>query len=509
MFKVGLTPKNKRFGKTLVPVNLSSIAWSPRVGTPQEAAFYSAADEIFFGGIAGAGKTDLLLGLALTSHLKSIIFRREYPQLTGVIERSIEIVGDRNKYNTQKKMWRLGRVLLEFGSCQYEKDKEKYQGRPHDLIGVDELTHFTKSQYQYLTGWNRTTVAGQRCRIVATGNPPSSNQGRWVIEHWGAWLDPKYQKRTGRLPAEPGELRWYAMLDGNEVELDSPKSFQHTDKDGITETITPRSRTFIPGRMIPDLEKTGYRKTLQGLPEPLRSQLLYGRFDIEPESDLWAIIPTEWVNAAVERWTPTPPVPQTAIGVDPSRGGQDETIIILAHGLWIAPIIALPGKSVPDGETVADQVLGQIQSKKTRVRIDSVGIGSSPYDFLKRYGVKPIAMVGGARSEDYRGQRRTDKTGMLLFFNKRAEWYWNLRELFDPTNQIKIAIPNDPLLIEDLTTLRWSLTSSRTDKGEIKVESKDELAKADRLGRSPDRGDALAYALAQVEDNTASWLGKI
>jgi hypothetical protein len=50
------------------------------------------------------------------------------------------------------------------------------------------------------------------------------------------------------------------------------------DHDG--EEIRPRSRTFIPARLEdnPHLATRIMRSMLQSLPEPLRSQLLYGNF---------------------------------------------------------------------------------------------------------------------------------------------------------------------------------------------------------------------------------------
>ena len=71
--------------------------WVPQPG-PQTEAFHSPADVLFYGGQAGGGKTDLLLGLALTAHKRSILFRREYEQLKGIIDRSIDIIGNRNDY---------------------------------------------------------------------------------------------------------------------------------------------------------------------------------------------------------------------------------------------------------------------------------------------------------------------------------------------------------------------------------------------------------------------------
>jgi hypothetical protein len=469
------------------------IPWQPRANHPQSTAYYSEASEIFFGGKAGSGKSDLLLGLASIEHEKSIIFRREYPQLKGLIARSQEIIKDRNRYNKSEKTWDLGEgKFLEFASCQYEDDVEKYQGRPHDFIGIDELTHFSKKQYTFLCGWNRTTVPGQRCRIVATGNPPTSSEGRWVIEHFAPWLDPRYSQRTGRASALYGELRYFATgKDGVEREFETSEPVYV-----LGERLDPKSRTYIPGEMLEELVKTGYRARLQSLPEPLRSILLEGNFQTSLEENPWQVIPTTWVELAVSRWNRLAPVAQTHLGVDVSRGGQDETIIVKRHGNWVAPLIAIPGASVTDGHIVAEQVMINLAQSSVSVRIDVVGIGASPYDILVSKGINVIGLNGGAKSN------RTDATGQLSFKNKRCEWWWNLRELLDPSNDGAIALPDDPKLFADLIAPRWKIVSS-AELGQIHVESKDELRKVLRLGRSTDYADALAYAFADCRGDNA------
>lgn len=73
-------------------------AWVPQPG-PQSVAYYSEADILFYGGAAGGGKSSLLLGSALTSHQRSIVFRREAVQLTGLEEDMTRILGSRTGYN--------------------------------------------------------------------------------------------------------------------------------------------------------------------------------------------------------------------------------------------------------------------------------------------------------------------------------------------------------------------------------------------------------------------------
>src|SRR5215469_1983075 len=121
-----------------------SSSWKPLPG-PQVEALESKADILFYGGAAGGGKTDLVIGAAHTQHTRSIIFRREYPQLRAIIDRTVELLSELGKYNKTSMIWSLedGRSI-EFGAVQHIGDEKKYQGRPHDLKAFDEITHFSE-----------------------------------------------------------------------------------------------------------------------------------------------------------------------------------------------------------------------------------------------------------------------------------------------------------------------------------------------------------------------------
>lgn len=426
--------------------------------------------------------SDLLLGLAGTAHLHSLIMRRVYPSLRGTMERSREIfnasgeAGSRDSYNQTVHLWRLrtGRII-EFGSMQHEKDKENYRGRPHDFYGWDEVSEFSESQFRFVNTWNRTTRPGQRYRVVATGNPPTNVDGEWVIRYWAPWLDSQHPN-----PAKPGQLRWFARVDDADVELETGDAIENNG-----ETIVPRSRTFIPARLSdnPLLEATGYGAVLQGLPEPLRSQLLYGDFTVGVKDNAYQVIPTEWVRAAMARWDfqPQPDLPQSAIGVDVASGGRDKTVIVIRRGTWIAPLRKFDGAETPDGATTAAKVIEVVQGAPF-VNVDPIGYGSSAYERLR--DVFHMQVNGVNFAETARG---TDRTGSLQFANVRAEAFWNLRELLDPQNNSDVCLPNDNELLVDLTCMRWDLRA-----GKILIESKEDIK--GRIGRSPDCGDAVALA---------------
>jgi hypothetical protein len=456
--------------------------WRPNPG-PQTLAYYSLADKLFYGGQAGGGKTDLLIGLASTAHTKSIIFRREFPQLKDVILRIEEICGPRARTKGSSAAYVINdngtRRILELGSVQHAKSVSKNKGRPHALKGFDEVPDFLEEQFRFLTGWTRTTTLRERTRVVACGNPPTSIEGDWVIQYWAPWLDEAHPN-----PAIPGELRWFAVLGGKDTEVETSKPFTFK-----RETVQPESRTFIPASLEdnPYLREGGYRAVLQNLPEPLRSQLLYGDFKAGRVDDAWQVIPTRWVELAMERWAKTPPpeVPLSAVGIDVARGGKDNNAFAPRFELWFAPLIIVPGSETPNGPLVARHLFKSVltgRPEKPDLNVDIIGVGTAVFDTLGLFGYKPQAINFGERSEYY------DRSGKLRCVNKRAEGYWRLRELLDPDFGPPVCLPPDRELKAELCGARWTLTASG-----ILIEDKDEIKK--RLGRSPDKADAVVLSL--------------
>ncbi len=454
--------------------------WVPLAG-PQGDALRSTADILFYGGAAGGGKTDLIIGAAFTRHQRSILFRREYSQLKAIIDRTTELFTDFGKFNKAKMIWTLedGR-MIEFGAVQHFGDERKYQGRPHDLKAFDELAHFSEAQFRTLCGWLRSADPTQRCRVLATGNPPTDSEGEWIIRFFAPWLD-----RTHAHPARPGELRWYTTIDGKEKEVENGEPFEYKD-----ERIVPKSRTFIPARIEdnPYYMASGYKATLQAMPEPLRSQLLYGDFSVSVEENPFQLIPTQWLELAIRRYEcgTKSDEPVSCIGVDVARGGRDRTVITLRHANWFAPQRIYPGSSTPDGETVAQLVLAARGASVCQVNVDVIGVGASVFDALRRHIGEKVTALNAAQGSDAR-----DKTGTLGFINRRAEWWWSLREALDPSMGDELALPPDRELLSDLAAPRYRITA----RG-VLIESKDDIIR--RIHRSPDKGDSLVYALAQL-----------
>lgn len=492
-----LTPKEREELASLVAGDIKEHPWRPLPG-PQTMAYESLADVVGFGGAAGGGKTDLAIGMATTQHYRAQMFRREGPQLIGIIDRLAEIVGGRENINGKPTVYEADGRKIEFNSVPNLGDETKYQGRPKDFLGIDEAANFLEAQVRFLKGWVRTTRPGQRTRTLLTFNPPTSAEGRWVIDFFAPWLD----KKHALYPTTPGKLR-YVYVDpttGKDVWIgdDNPNVFVLVGGQRVydfdpthyrpEEIVKPESRTFVPSRITdnPFLVSTGYMAQLQALPEPLRSQMLLGDFEAGMQDDPWQVIPTAWIEAAMARWRERSPRGEMlSMGVDVARGGRDSTVIATRHKTpetvnWYDRLKLYPGRETPNGNVVAGLVIGEARDS-TPMHLDVIGVGASPFDVLNSSG-QPVYGINVSEKAT-----TTDKSGRLRFFNLRSQLWWQMREDLDPTNDAGVALPPDPELAKELAAPRWSLSGMT-----IQVESREDIVQ--RVGRSPDRASAVVLA---------------
>lgn len=475
----------------LLERDMARCVWRPLPG-PQTMAYNSRADVLGYGGAAGGGKTDLMIGSALTQHTVSYVLRREATQMRGIYNRLFEIVGGRDGFNGAEKYYRSAdNRMIQFGSTPHLGDEMAYQGQARDLLGLDETSNFLEAQVRFLMGWVRTVRMNQFCQTILAFNPPTSAEGRWVVPFFGPWLDNKHPN-----PALPGELRWYVTIDGHEEEWFDGTPFPNPAKQ--SEMLIPQSRTFIPSRVTdnPFLVGTNYMATLQALPEPLRSQMLYGDFKAGMKDDPWQVIPTRWIEEAQARWAPRMPRPDyTSLGVDVARGGDDSTIIARCTAdLYYDELLEYPGKETPDGPTTGAFCIAANRDHSP-IHIDVIGVGASPYDFLKSANQQVLGINVSERSI------ATDMSGRLSFKNQRSELWWTFRELLDPSNNRAVALPPSRDLLIELAAPMWSVKGS-----EIYVESREDIVK--RIGRSPDRATAVILAAIRTPRMPVGWAYK-
>lgn len=489
------------------------------VPTPKQAEVLdSKADIIGYGGAAGGGKSYLITGLAAEHHRRSAIIRPQKNQTQKFVLELNKMLGHRDGYNSQTSSWAFtapdgGERFVKFFGMDTPEDAQKQQGDDYDLKAYDEVTQMLEKDVRYTLTWNRTDDPNQRVRAVLAFNPPDTPEGRWVIKYFAPWLDPAHPN-----PAKDGELRYFATVgEDQDYEVAGPQRFvlqtlpsgqqipwYNFDPAlyGPEQIISPESRTFIHAKVTdnPYYMRTNYLQKLQSLPEPLRSQMMNGDFFAGMKDDARQVIPSSWVLLAQARWRErneqirsgaVAMPPQDSLGVDVARGGNmgasevsegsDELVVAARHGTYFDELKINKGVDINNGAKAAALIVTE-RRDEAPVHIDVIGVGTSPYDFLTTNGVYCIPINGTASGVG------TDKdSGMLRFFNKRAEIHWRMREALDPKNPDPLALPPDPQLLGDLTAARWWL-----GKSGIQIEDNDSIKK--RLGRSPDRGVATMLA---------------
>lgn len=193
-----------------------------------------------------------------------------------------------------------------------------------------------------------------------------------------------------------------------------------------------------------------------------------------PEQGADSLISVAWVEASVERWKSAPYgqgyYPTVSAGCDVARFGDDDTVIY----------------EMDDRGTVSQaewwqgqrttHTAGKLMAMRhiPNIAVDDCGVGGGVTDQCVAESLYVIAVNASEAADD-----------PLKFFNRRAEIYWHLRE---ELRLGRIQIPDDRKLVGELTNIKYHFR-----KGRIQIEEKAEIKK--RLGRSPDRADALALAV--------------
>lgn len=227
------------------------------------------------------------------------------------------------------------------------------------------------------------------------------------------------------------------------------------------------------------------RKKQWGEASAVYQNRVLGNFDTSGEDN---VVPLAWVEQSNARWLAVNGKGEgnTAYGVDPAWKGEDKSAIARKVGVVIERV---ESHAKEDTMQTAGRVAAAV-NKRTPVAIDTIGVGAGVYDRLKElaYSVRSVNVSKPALNPHSK-KPLTDESGTVTFVNLRSALWWMLREAIDPSNPDAIALPPDDQLTGDLTAPKWWYNS----KGQIVVESKDDIR--ERIGRSPDKADAVALAL--------------
>ena len=195
---------------------MANVAWAPQEG-PQTLLLSCPAQEIFFGGARGGGKTDAVLGeFAVHAGLYGenaigLMIRRSRVELYETIERSKAIYTKLGAtFNESKSFWRFPNgARLRFSYLEKDSDADQFQGWSITRLYVEEAGTFPNERPILKLMACLRSGAGVPVKFIATGNPGGSGQ-QWVKRRW---IDPhpggmKIMSREFTNPVDNKKMSW-------------------------------------------------------------------------------------------------------------------------------------------------------------------------------------------------------------------------------------------------------------------------------------------------------------
>ncbi len=227
-----------------------------------------------------------------------------------------------------------------------------------------------------------------------------------------------------------------------------------------------------------------------------------------------SIIQPEWFDAAIDAHIKYPDLIRgtRAAGFDPADTGKDNKAIALLQGVTATNITDWSDGDLEDGIERAYNLA--FEHRASQFVYDSVGVGAGVKMKLKKLiGQDQMAVHGfggGDMPDNPDKNYQDDRLNKDVFRNKRAQYWWLLRDRFfntyraikfneyrEPDEMISISseIKNLPLIKSELCRVQRKHGVNQL----IQLESKDEMRRQGK--QSPNMGDALMMAFSYPAEN--------
>lgn len=343
-----------------------------------------------------------------------------------------------------------------------DKNTEAWTGfhAPNIMVVVTEASGVAQETFDAIEG---LLTGNSRLLLILNPNQTSG-------EAYQAFKSPLYAKHTLSCLNAPNVIQRRTVVPG-QVDWDWVDAL--TKKPGWVTRIPEENATEDGDfRWGEDWYRAGdlFRVKVMGL------------WPREPEGRL---IPLSWVEAAQQRWQTwreaggkIPDGVPLRLGVDVAGMGRDLNMLCHRYG-DIVKEFTIP--QVKDHMATVGRIKMTLQSQGAAAFVDTIGEGAGVYSRAMELGLQVASVKFSESAAGY-----TDITEQRTFANMRALCYWAVRDALDPQYGARLALPPDPELVEELTAVEWKNRSG----GEILLEPKEDIKK--RIGRSPDRADALA-----------------
>lgn len=369
-----------------------------------------------------------------------------------------------------------------------------------DVLWAEASKWLSKSKVDKLLKWTKTKIyfRGQEERWWATARTavkPENMQGfhedymLFIVDEASGISDDIMEAILGTLSGYENKL----LLCGNPTKTSGVFYDSHNSDRDMYKTFKVSSMDS-PRTSKENIEML---KRKYGEDSDVYRVRVLGEF---PKGESDSLISLEVVERAAESKVDVHESYVLHLGVDVARYGDDKTIIAPRIGNKAYPLQEYSKKDTM--ETVGNilKTTRELRKEypfinKVVIKIDDDGMGGGVTDRLReinrldKLGHNIIPVKNGANAKD------KDQ-----YYNKISEMWNNMKERLDENLSSflqgegdLIEIPNDPVLIKQLSNRKYTVESG---KGRIVIEDKKEYKK--RTGESPDRADALLLAFEET-----------
>jgi hypothetical protein len=344
--------------------------------------------------------------------------------------------------------WYIGKELVAYGRKPADYDPAAFSGlhARYLLVIIDEACGVPKSLWDAAS----TLMADEGGKILAIGNPDDAH---------GEFAD-NCRPNSG----------WNVIGIGY---ADTPNFTQEA-------VSTELKRRLISPIWVDE------RRAKWGEGSALFVSKCEGKF---PRDTELGVIPLSWAERC--RWLDLPLGSPVEGGIDVGAGG-DRTVIRERRGMKAGRT-----ESFQDADPM--RTVGRLIEKINEwgletVKVDCIGIGWALTGRLQELSSKHNPLGETTHDAEIVGVNFAEQADdPKRFLNKRAEVWWHGRELARLGLWDLEAVDDD--VMAELTVPKYEIMDSY---GKIKIESKDEIRKPNRLGRSPDEADTLLLAFHTV-----------
>lgn len=362
-----------------------------------------------------------------------------------------------------------------FGISTDKPDRLVGQHAEHLLVIIDEAFGVSDWVLEAVRTW---MTGGAMCRLLCIGNPTDpasavarafkSERSAWSTLHISAFDSPAVliMPDDGTGPVlTPDDLPALGVSASDYGHLAHNFRFKRPDELEECPPEVMRSITSTPW-VFDQLQSYGGNTK-----HPLYLVRVLGDFG---QTD--GVIPIAVIEAAQCRNLVPPVGHEVVIGVDVATSGDDESVIgsRIERRVRIERVRHGQDTMATTGDAVQVGSAYRSRGHKVRFVVDGIGVGAGVSDRLKELGWEVT---------DYKGSEKAFDPDR--YANRRAEtWYEGAEALKD------CDLDPDDTLAADLASAKGSVNS----RGQMQVEKKELTRK--RLGRSPDRADAILMTYA-------------